>query len=400
MKKYLDIDVLEASKERISQVFDNFEHVYVSFSGGKDSGVMLNLVLEEAKKRDRLPLDVLFVDLESQYKHTIDYVESMMNLEEIRPHWLCLPIKLRNAVSQFQPYWIPWDDNCEEIWVRKLPTNKGVIHDEFSLPFFRKGMEFEELIPLYGEHIANGKTTACFVGIRSDESLNRFRTIASTSKTKFKDWQWSTLVTENVYNVYPIYDWRTEDIWAANYKCKWSYNKIYDLMHLAGVSLSQMRICQPYGDDQRRGLWLFKILEPDTWARVVARVEGVNFGARYANEQGEILGNFKVILPEGYTYERYAKFLLETMPPFLKEHYLTKINKFISWWEKNGEKQGFPTFPDFADAKLEAAKKAPSWRRICKVLLKNDYWCKGLSFSQTKKDMENQLQLVMKYMDY
>ena len=74
-------------------------------------------------------------------------------------------------------------------------------------------MEFEELIPFYGEHIANGKKTACFVGIRSDESLNRFRTIASTSKTKFKDWQWSTLVTENVYNVYPIYDWRTEDIW-------------------------------------------------------------------------------------------------------------------------------------------------------------------------------------------
>jgi predicted phosphoadenosine phosphosulfate sulfurtransferase len=45
----------------------------------------------------------------------------------------------------------------------------------------------------------------------------------------------------------------------------------------------------------------------------------------------------------------------------------------------------------------EAKRRAPSWRRICKVLLKNDYWCKGLSFSQTKKALEKQVAMIMKY---
>ena len=33
-------------------------------------------------------------------------------------------------------------------------------------------------------------------------------------------------------------------------------------MAMAGLTVHQMRICQPYGDDQRRGLWLFHLIEP------------------------------------------------------------------------------------------------------------------------------------------
>ena len=53
---------------------------------------------------------------------------------------------------------------------------------------------------------------------------------------------------------------------------------------------------------------------------------------------------------------------------------------FLKWWADKdvGYKNGIP---DESDKKLEASKKTPSWRRICKTLLKNDYWCKGLSFS-------------------
>ena len=54
--------------------------------------------------------------------------------------------------------------------------------------------------------------------------------------------------------------------------------------------------------------------------------------------------------------------------------------------------------PQESDVEQERLRKAPSWRRICKTLLKNDYWCKGLSFSQTKREMERQAQLMMKYM--
>lgn len=391
MKKYnRNLNVFEAAQQRIAYTFDNFEKIYVSFSGGKDSGVMLNMVLDEAVKRDR-KIGVLVVDLEAQYQHTIDYIERALNHPNIIPYWVCLPIHLRNAVSQFQPHWVCWDENSKDAWVRDYPKN--CIKDLDYFPFFRKGMEFEEFVPAFGEWFANGKDTACFVGIRSDESLNRFRTIASDKKTTFNGKQWTTKVADNLYNIYPIYDWRTEDLWIANGKEAYDYNRIYDLMHKAGLTLHQMRLCQPYGDDQRKGLYLFKILEPETWAKVVNRVEGANFGNKYSETDQTTLGNYRVNLPEGHTYETYSKFLLSTMPPYLAEHYMTKINKFLAWWEKEGVK----VIPDYDDPKLEAKRKAPSWRRICKVLLKNDYWCKGLSFSQTKRELEKQYEIITKY---
>lgn len=391
MKSYLTTNVYDAAKARLDYVFENFEKVYLSFSAGKDSGVMLHLALDAAKRHGRLPLPVLLIDLEAQYASTIAYAQQMMSRKDVLPYWVCLPIHLRNAVSQFQPHWLCWDPDKRDAWVRDMPSN--CISDEAHFPFFRRGMEFEEFVPKFGEWIADGKRTACLVGIRSDESLNRYRTIASTKKETFNGLQWTTKVSDNLYNAYPIYDWRTEDIWKANAINKWPYNKVYDLMHMAGLTIHQMRICQPYGDDQRKGLYLFKILEPETWAKVVARVEGANFGNKYSENDKITLGNFKVHLPAGHTYESYAKYLLDTMPPYLREHYQSKIDKFMAYWQKHG----FDNIPDVSDAKIEAAKKIPSWRRIVKVLLKNDYWCKGLSFSATKKEMEKQFELITKY---
>lgn len=398
MKKYnKNINVLTAAENRMDIIFSEFEKVFVSFSAGKDSGVMVQLALEAAKRHNKLPLNVLLIDLESQYKHTIDFAEKILSNKDINPFWVCLPIHLRNAVSQFQPHWLCWDPEKKDAWVRDLPKN--CISDVDYFPFFRAGMEFEEFVVDFADWFSNGQKTACLVGIRSDESLNRFRTIASDSKTPYKYFQWSTKLfpdtNKEIYNFYPMFDWRTEDIWICNYKKQYEYNKIYDLMYMAGLSIHQMRICQPYGDDQRKGLYLFKILEPETWAKVVNRVEGANFGNRYSENDKTTLGNYKVNLPNGHTYETYAKFLLDTMPPYLKEHYMKKINKFWDYWRK----EGFDVLPDKADLKLEAKKKAPSWRRICKVLLKNDYWCKGLSFSQTKNEMEKQLQIINKYMN-
>lgn len=243
----------------------------------------------------------------------------------------------------------------------------------------------------------HGEDIACLVGIRTDESYNRYRTIANFTKARYQYKQWSTRVASKLFNFYPLYDWKTKDIWIANGKYGYDYNKIYDLMYLAKVPLSQMRLCQPYGDDQRRGLYLYKILEPETWMKVVNRVEGANFGNRYSENNRTAFANFRMHLPEGHTYKSYAKFLLDTMPPYLKNHYLKKIDKFIDYWKIHGFENGIP---DTADAQLESQRKAPSWRRICKVLLKNDYWCKGLSFSQTKGEMQKQLNVFLRISHY
>ena len=53
LKQYSDVNVYDAAKKRVQYTFDNFDNIYLSFSGGKDSSVMFHLVMDEAIKRDR-----------------------------------------------------------------------------------------------------------------------------------------------------------------------------------------------------------------------------------------------------------------------------------------------------------------------------------------------------------
>lgn len=385
-KIYLNKNVFDASVERVNYTFDNFEKIYLSFSAGKDSTVMLHIVMDEAIKRNR-KIGILIVDLEGQYKLTIDHMTECLEIykENIELFWVCLPIHLRNAVSVFKPFWKCWDKEVKNDWIRPIP--KLGISDEMFFPFFRNGMEFEEFVPEFGEWYSEGKLCACLVGIRADESLNRFRTISSKSKITFNKKQYTTKVTDNVFNVYPIYDWKTEDIWIYHSKNKHKrHNHLYDLMQKSGLSIHLQRICQPYGDDQRRGLYLFHLIEPETWAKVVARVEGANSGALYVQDTGNINGYGKITKPSHHTWKSFSELIINTLPKVTSEHYKNKIYTFIKWWEERGYYDGIPEqAPDI----LESERLAPSWRRICKSLLRNDYWCKGLGFTQHKTDAYN-----------
>ena len=384
LKKYLDINVLEAAKKRVSYTFDNFENIFISFSGGKDSSVMFHLVMEEAIKRDRV-VGVMLIDFEAQYKHTSDHANEMFETyqDHIDLHWICLPMKLRNAVSTYQPTWTCWDPDKKDDWVRDIPKRKGVVSNPDFYPFFVPNLEFEEFIIMFGEWYGGDKPTAAVVGIRSDESLNRFRTIAIADKTTHGGHRWTTEVDNNLYNIYPIYDWKTKDIWIYNRITKNDHNKIYDLMHQAGLPLGKQRLCQPYGDDQRRGLWLYHILEPETWYKIMARVNGANSGSLYINETGNVTGYNKITLPEGHTYKSFCNLLLSTLPEVSREHYLERFKKHIAGWKARGY---LGEIPDSAPKELENKQWVPSWRRLCKVLLRNDWWCKGLGMTQPKSD--------------
>ena len=389
-KKYLGISVLEAARQRIAWTFDQFSRVYVSFSGGKDSTVMLHLVMAEAIKRQR-KVGVLIVDLEGQYEVTINHIAACMERYKanIEPYWVAIPIHLRNAVSQYEPQWICWEPERKADWIRQ--PHPLSITDPKTFPFYQYAMEFEEFVPEFGHWYGRGEPCACFVGIRAQESLNRWRTVAGHG-TKFEGRNYTNLVSQSLWNIYPIYDFATEDIWVYHGKCGGQYNQLYDYMWKAGLTIHQMRICQPYGDDQRKGLWLFHVVEPQTWARVVARVNGANQGALYAQETGNILGRIKIDKPPGHTWKSFARLLLDSMPKHTKERFENKISIFLHWWQKEGF---VDEIPDEASSNLEASKDAPSWRRICKSLLRNDYWCKGLSFTQQKTGAYEKYQKLM-----
>ena len=379
-KHSLGVDVLTASKDRISFVFDKFERIYVSFSAGKDSTVMLHLVIDEARKRGR-KVGVLFIDWECQIGLTIDFAKATFEqyASDIELYWVALPMRTWNACSQIEPEWTAWDASKKDLWVRHPDASS--ITDCGFFPFYTEEMSFEDFVPAFAQWYGNGQPCACFVGIRADESLNRFRTVARSDKPTFEGKMWTTKVDGDAWNAYPIYDWQTADIWRYLGKFDKPYNKLYDRMHQAGMKISQMRICEPFGDEARKGLWLYQAVDPTMWAKVVLRCAGANSGKMYSNEKGAVMGNHSIVLPDGHTYQSFAMHLLATMPKKTSEHYKNKLTVYLKWWSKRGYEDGIP---DFVDKRLESAGKVPSWRKVVKTFLKNDYWCKGLGFSPTK----------------
>lgn len=390
-KNFLGIDVLTAAKERIKWTFDNFDKIYCSFSGGKDSTVMAHLVCQEARNRGR-KIGLFFLDWEAQFSSTIECAKEIFKEYEdcTEPYWYAVPIKTWNATSMYEPEWTAWDEGKMNLWIRQ--KEEISIKDVSKIPFWYDGIMFEEFVPTFGQWYAQGEKCAAFVGIRTQESLNRWRTIAR-EKPMYDGKHYTTNVVENVWNVYPIYDWQTEDIWTYHGKTGKSYNKLYDRMHQAGMTIHQMRICEPFGDESRKGLWLYQVVEPSVWARLVMRVNGANTGKMYSNERGNVMGNHTITLPENHTWKSFAESILSTLPPKTAEHYKNKIAVYIKWWMKHGYEDAIP---DESPIKLENSGKAPSWRRICKTLLRNDYWCKYLGFSPTKTSAYSRYEDLMK----
>lgn len=397
-KTYLDTDVYSAARARLHKIYDEFDHVQVSFSGGKDSTVLLHLAIEVATERNRLPVRAMFIDLEGQYQETIRHITEMFDDPRVDGTWFCLPLNLRNAVSQFQPHWACWDPGLESEWVRPLPQHRTVVSDPAAFPFFRYRMEFEEFVPEYEQWLAEqlGGKLAVLVGIRSDESLNRFRTIKRDNVRRHNGWKWSTAWSESCVNLYPIYDWRVEDIWTYLGRKRVPYNRLYDWMYLHGASIHEQRICQPYGDDQRVSLDQFHAIEPETWFRILKRVQGVNHGALYANQR--ILGYRRGLgLPPGHTWKSYTKLLLKSLPPDIEAHYREKFLVWIRWWKNHRRDYGHVGMLESGVRDSGTRKLIPSWERLALCILKNDYWCHSLTFGATKRIFERQQELKEKY---
>lgn len=396
-KLYREINVYDAAKERIRLIFQHFERVCVAFSGGKDSSVTLHLALEVAQEMGRGPVDALFIDLEGQYRATIEHVIEMFDRPDVRPWWICLPINLRNASSLQEPYWCAWEPGREEDWIRPMPDHPAVIRDMRFFPFYRYRMEFEEFVPEFNDWLSRETPTAFLVGIRSDESLNRYLAVKRRARVKKCAWKppgarralaWSACdnARRRAVTFFPLYDWKFSDLWRYTGEHEHAYNRLYDHMHRAGVPFSQMRICQPYGDDQRKGLDLFHRLEPEAWFRVVKRVAGANYAARYCRQQFLGYRGGLGLPPTFSTWRQYSEFLLQSMPVALRNVYLRRLKVFIDWWAEHD--YPLADWPDVGVPELVNRKVQPSWRRVAISLLKQDM-ARSLSFGFARRDVDD-----------
>lgn len=424
----LSIDVYQAAMKRLADVFDQFDNVYVSFSGGKDSGVLLELAL--AYIREHAPhrkLGVFHLDYEAQYTATTEYVDRTYErlAGEVENLRCCVPLKCITCTSMMQQYWRPWDPEQRDIWVRELPAAYLGADD---LGFVTPNMtdyEFQERFSTWHHKESGAGRTCVLVGLRAEESLDRWRTIVSDRNiNKFGGRVWTTRMAENVYNAYPIYDWATEDIWTANARFGWDYNELYDLMHYAGVPLHAQRVASPFHNAAKASLSLYRAIDPQVWGKMVSRVNGVNFTAIYGSTTAMGWKNIKK--PAHFTWQQYAVFLLDTLPPETAEVFRKKLATSLKFWREKGGVLGEEAIEDLRRAGVEFEVGAstnyktdklpvrmeyadeveskdfrliPTWKRLCVTILKNDHVGKYMGFSQTKAETEKRKAALEKYKD-
>ncbi len=143
----LNMNVFDAALMRLDWVFDTFEQVCLSFSGGKDSTVLFHLAAAVARKKGK-KFAVLFVDWEAQYLLTIQHVQNMKERYQdvvSRFYWVALPMTTVSGVSQHEPEWVAW--RAGEEWVRQPPDD--AITDAGFFPFYQPEMTFEAFIPAF-----------------------------------------------------------------------------------------------------------------------------------------------------------------------------------------------------------------------------------------------------------
>ena len=200
----------------------------------------------------------------------------------------------------FQKFWRPWDEEKKDCWVRSIPEGAYTRKD---FPFFSRRMwdyDFQRSFARWLHRYKKAKRTCCLVGIRTQESLNRWRVLNGRDAYRFKGLKWVRRLDTGVYNAYPIYDWLTRDIWIANGKFNWAYNHLYDLYYQAGVPLEKQRVASPFISEARESLNLYRAIDPDMWGRMINRVNGINFTAIYSTTTA-VGYRQKITLPEGYT---------------------------------------------------------------------------------------------------
>lgn len=417
IKKEVAMNVYQLAKNRLKTIFNDFDNIYVSFSGGKDSGVLLNLCIQYIREHDlNRKIGVVHFNYEAEYQLTRNYVDRTFkeNQDILEFYNVCVPVKVTTCTSMFQTYWRPWEESKKDIWVNELP-NRAFTSEDFD--YYDEMMfdyEFQRKFSQWHHQRNHAQKTCILIGLRTEESLNRWSAIHSEKNYRnYKGINWTKEIADNIYNAYPIFDWNVEDVWVANGKFEWDYNKLYDLFYKAGVPLHNQRVASPFLSEGKSSLRLFKTIEPHTWGKLISRVNGVNFTGIYGNTTA--MGWGKITKPDHYTWKQFMFFLLSTLPEATKQGYLNKLETSIRFWKKRGgvlddtviqelkdrsipikvgKKTNYkstkkPVRMEYQDdIDIKRFKLIPTYKRMCVCIMKNDHLCKYMGFALNKKEME------------
>lgn len=313
---YGNQSVLDATKKRLAWILSEFKNVVVTTSGGKDSIVNYHLLMEVAKKMKRLPVNVLFIDQEIEWRASIDIVRGQMTDPDVNPMWMQIPFRLFNSTSVDEHWLNCWEPKDKARWMRP--------QESYSFKENIYGADrFNKLFPAIIGNMFKGEKVAIIGGVRCEESPAR--TIGLTSAAMYKWVTWGTKVgaKNGVYSFYPLYDWHTSDVWKAIHDHGWPYNKIYDFQFQRGFPIKDMRISNFHHETSVKNVFTCQEFEPDTYAKACARLAGLDAAAKFGHAD-----YFPKELPPMFgDWSEYRDYLLEKL--VVKPDWKIKFQKFF-----------------------------------------------------------------------
>ena len=311
---YMPENVKEALFQRLNYIFDEFDNIQVSISGGKDSTVLAWAALQVARERGR-KIGIFFLDEEVVYQSTVEQVRYLMTLypENTIKQWLQFPFKLTNATSFSDSQLICWEPGKSKSWMRhKEPDSikaKPWSEESETVGNKTKGFGFYDVIDNW-ERIHPG--TAFLVGCRATESPNRYRAVVKNPG--YKSCYWSTKLKKSPGSAtfYPLYDWNFHDVWKFIAENNIRYSKIYDYQYKKGMGMQEIRVSSLIHEKSFKALVELPEFEPKTYDRLLKRIDGIQVGNLYGKDA--LLLKCRKLPPNFKNWMEYRDFLLQTYP--------------------------------------------------------------------------------------
>lgn len=269
-KRGSTIDVLEAARCRIRNLFNTGVRVYLDFSSGKDSLVVSSLIYDLIKSGDidARQLTVVFVDEEGLYPDMVDAAErwrGFFTSVGVEFWWFCLPFKQVCTIDSLtaSESWITWEASERDVWMREPPP-----YAIFNHPLLEYEGQYNYATFL--DKLCKDGVSVC--GLRLAESLQRNLTF---SKKKNK----TAVALGKTF--WPIYDWKDGDVWKYIADRGLEFPEVYIRLYEAGVRRNNLRLCCFFGDSSVVGLKWVAETDPELWERIERRMPSAELALLY-----------------------------------------------------------------------------------------------------------------------